>query len=74
MWSVGVLLELDDCVKMEEFIRVNFEFDLFFIVEGLQDIIFEFFVNEVGSCYVLYFYLCCVIWCEMLGREENLWE
>lgn len=35
MWSVGVLLELDDCVKMEEFIRVNFEFDLFFIVEGL---------------------------------------
>lgn len=74
MWSVGALLELDDRAKMEEFTRANFELDLPPIAEGSQDTIFEFLVNEAGSCYVLYFYLRCIIRRETLGREENLWE
>lgn len=57
MWSVGALLELDDRAKMEEFTRANFELDLPPIAEGSQDTIFEFLVNEAGSCYVLYFLL-----------------
>lgn len=74
MWSVGALLELDDRAKMEEFTRANFELDLPPIAEGSQDTIFEFLVNEAGSCYVLYFYLRCVIRRGTLSREENLWE
>ena len=52
MWSVGALLELDDRAKMEEFTRANFELDLPLIEEGSQDTIFEFLVNETGSCFL----------------------
>ena len=59
MWSVGALLELDDRAKMEEFTRGSFELDLPPIAEGSQDTIFEFLVNEAGSCYVLSVCLRC---------------
>lgn len=47
MWSLGVLLELDDRVKMEEFfVKYLSVLDLFFIKEG--EIIFEYVVDDYG--------------------------
>ena len=48
MWSLGALLELDDRAKMEEFMKGNFELDLPSIVQGSNDTIFEFLVNDAG--------------------------
>lgn len=52
MWSLGVLLELDDCVKMEEFfVKYLSVLDLFFIKEG--EIIFEYVVDDYGILLLL---------------------
>lgn len=48
MWSIGAILELDDRVKLETFMRDNVELDLPFIAEDSGNTIFEFFVSDAG--------------------------
>ena len=50
MWSVGAILELDDRVKLEAFIRESIQLDLPVIEDGSGNTMFEFFVGESGTC------------------------
>ena len=49
MWSIGALLELDNRVKLEAFIRDQFDLDLPIIEEGSNHTMFEFFVDKEGK-------------------------
>ena len=49
MWSVGAILELDDRVKLEAFIRESIQLDLPVIEDGSGNTMFEFFVGESGT-------------------------
>jgi len=50
MWSVGAFLELDDRVKLEEFMRANEEFklDLPEIPESMDANMFDYYVGTDG--------------------------
>ena len=54
MWSIGAILELDDRVKLEIFMRENVELDLPFISEDSGNTIFEFFVSDAGEVVCLF--------------------
>ena len=47
MWSIGALLELEDRLKLELFMREQFELD--FPQTEAQQTMFEFFVNDAGQ-------------------------
>lgn len=48
MWSIGAILELDDRLKLEIFIRENVDLDLPVIAEDSGHTIFEYFVSDSG--------------------------
>ena len=50
MWSIGALLELDDRVKLEEFLckSESFQLDLPEIPEGMGYTMFDYMVNDKG--------------------------
>ena len=49
MWSIGAILELDDRLKLEIFMRENCSVDLPVIAEDSGNTIFEFFVSDAGK-------------------------
>ena len=48
MWSIGAILELDDRLKMEIFMREHVDLDLPVIPEDSGHTIFEYFVSDSG--------------------------
>ena len=48
MWSIGAILELDDRLKLEMFMRDSVELDLPVIPEDSGHTIFEYFVSDSG--------------------------
>ena len=54
MWSAGALLELDDRVKMEEYLRSCNCLDLPEITVGSQETIFEYVVDINGQLLIIY--------------------
>ena len=48
MWSIGAILELDDRLKMEIFMREDVDLDLPVIPEDSGHTIFEYFVSDSG--------------------------
>ena len=49
MWSIGAILELDDRVKLESFMRDNLDLDLPTFEDGSNHTIFEYFVDKQGK-------------------------
>ena len=52
MWSIGALLELDERLKLQEYILDNndhLELDLPALIEGANDTIFDYYVNKEGK-------------------------
>eukprot|EP00794_Sanderia_malayensis_P018805 gene18805-20701_t len=49
MWSIGAILELDDRVKLESFMRENIQLDLPSFEDGTGNTIFEYFVTDAGD-------------------------
>ena len=55
MWSIGAFLELDDRMKLEEFLRKSesFHLDLPDIPEGMDYTMFDYMVNDKGTSKLL---------------------
>lgn len=52
MWSIGALLELDERLKLQEYILDNndhLELDLPALTKGANDTIFDYCVNKEGK-------------------------
>ncbi len=54
MWSIGAILELDDRVKLESFMREDVELDLPSFDEGNGNTIFEYFVTDSGMSEIFF--------------------
>ena len=56
MWSIGALLELDERLKLQEYILDNndhLELDLPALTEGANETIFEYYVDKDGKVIVI---------------------
>ena len=52
MWSIGALLELDERLKLQEYIldsNDHLELDLPALTKGANDTIFDYYVNKEGK-------------------------
>ena len=49
MWSIGAILEHDDRIKLQEFMRKNTQLDLPKLEPDSGDTIFEYFVSDKGE-------------------------